>query len=122
MPILWPLSSMRQVSDASAAASSAASTAREANRSLRQLQDQVDRLTIISWAMWTLIQEETKLTEEDLMERVKNLDMLDGTEDGKVTRQVARCRKCDRVMSPRHQSCIYCGAEKLTISAFDSVT
>ena len=114
--------SMRASANASADASRASSAARDASRSVDELEQQVDRLTLISWALWTLIQEETKLTEQDLMERVKNLDLMDGSADGKVTRQVATCSSCNRVMSQRHQRCIYCGAEKLQSSAFDSIT
>lgn len=88
----------------------------------RYIEDQLERLILINLAMWTLIQETTNLTEEDLLERVKNIDLMDGTPDGKVTRQVAKCDNCSRVMSPKHKRCMYCGAEKLTLSAFDSIT
>lgn len=46
---------------------------------------------------------------------------MDGVQDGKATRTVARCPKCRRVMSPRHNKCLYCGAGKLISSDFDAL-
>lgn len=86
---------------------------------LRYLEERVDRLSLICMAMWSLLQDKTKLTEEDLMERVKLLDLMDGQEDGKATRTVSKCTKCSRPMNARHKRCIYCGHEKLVRSAFD---
>ena len=89
---------------------------------VRHLEDKLERLVLINLAMWTLIQETTNLTEADLLERVAGIDLMDGVEDGKVTRQVAKCDDCGRVMSPKHDRCLYCGANKLVLSAFDSIT
>ena len=88
---------------------------------LRYLEDRVDRLSLICMAMWSLLQDKTKLTEEDLIERVKMLDLMDGQEDGKATRTVSKCSRCDRPMNARHKKCIYCGHEKLISSAFDAL-
>ena len=91
-----------------------------------------NRATFVPVFLWTLlcigmfllalVQEKTGLTEEELMERVKQIDLLDGKEDGRITPQVARCSNCGRVMNPRHTRCLYCGHEKLIITAFDAVT
>ncbi len=87
----------------------------------RFLEDRLDRLALICMAMWSLLQSKTDLTEEDLLQRVKEIDLMDGTEDGKITRQVVRRSKCDRPMSSRHTRCIYCGSEQLAACAFDTV-
>ena len=104
------------------AAEQSTASSQRAERAAADIDERLSKLTLIAWAMWTLIQETTDLTEEDLMQRVKDLDLLDGQSDGKVTRQVARCSQCDRVMSPKHLRCLYCGAEKLIMSAFDTIT
>ncbi len=85
------------------------------------LEDRLDRLALICMAMWSLVQSETNLTEDDLLARVKEIDLMDGTADGKITRQVAKCSQCDRPMSTRHTRCIYCGSGQLIASAFDTV-
>ena len=88
---------------------------------LRYLEDRVDRLSLICMAMWSLMRDKTDLTEQELMERVKLIDLMDGSADGKATRTVSKCAACNRPMNPRHQKCIYCGSEKLVESAFDAV-
>ena len=85
------------------------------------LEDRFERLSLICMAMWTLIQSETNLTEEDLLRRVGEIDLMDGSADGRITRSVTRCGRCDRPMSSRHTRCIYCGSEQLTASVFDTV-
>jgi len=105
-----------------AASSDASGAARDARDIKADLTERLDKLTLISMAMWELLQEKAGLTETDLMARIKEIDLRDGQADGKVTRQIARCTKCDRVMSPRHSRCLYCGEEKLVTSAFDDVT
>ena len=72
-------------------------------------------------AMWSLMRDKTDLTEQDLMDRVKMLDLMDGVEDGKATRTVSKCTQCNRPMHARHQKCLYCGCEKLIQSAFDAL-
>ena len=102
-------------------AARARSAAGSAKRDVTHLEDRLDRLSLVCMAMWSLIQDKTKLTEQDLLERVKMIDLMDGVEDGKATRGVQKCRACGRVMSARHRKCLYCGAEKLAQSAFDAI-
>ena len=88
---------------------------------VRYLEDRVDRLSLICMAMWSLMQDKTSLAEEDLMQRVKAIDLMDGKEDGKATKTISQCSQCDRAMNPRHKKCIYCGHAKLISSAFDTL-
>ena len=89
--------------------------------SLAQMQERLDTLVLINMAMWSFIRQNSNLTEEDLMDKVREIDLMDGVEDGKVTKHVAKCTQCERVMSPRHKRCVYCGAQRLDATAFDSV-
>jgi hypothetical protein len=93
--------------------------ARDAKSQVEDLEARLDRLALACMAMWSLMQECTDLTEENLLERVNEIDLRDGRLDGKLLRQVKRCPKCDRVMSPRHTKCLYCGAPDLQATAFD---
>jgi len=93
----------------------------EVTRAAQQLEERVDKLVIICTAMWSLIQDKTKLTEKDLIDRVEAIDAADNVVDGKVTRGVLRCHACNRAMSPRHSRCIFCGADRPVSSAFDRV-
>ena len=117
--LLWGLHQSRQASTAQSEAARATSRAASADRNVESLIDRLDKLTLVNMAVWSLVREQLELTEEQLAERVREIDLADGVEDGKVTPQVAKCPKCGRVMSPRHKKCLYCGAAKLTITAFD---
>jgi len=87
----------------------------------REVEDRLERLTLVCMALWSLLQDKTNLTEQDLLDRVKLIDGIDGNPDGKATRGVRSCPKCHRTMSPRHRKCLYCGAQEMVSSAFDTV-
>lgn len=82
---------------------------------------QLDKLGLVCQALWTLLQEETNLTEEDLLERVTELDLKDGVLDGKYTKPSVDCPKCNAKMSRRFNRCLFCGEEYVDGSAFDTV-
>ncbi len=114
---LWHLSTVGDYQPAGAAAD----RTRDATEYSPTLEDRLERLALICMAMWSLLQSETNLTEQDLLARVKEIDLMDSVVDGKITRQVTRCGRCDRPMSSRHIKCIYCGSEHLKASAFDTI-
>ena len=126
MPGLFSMSGFRnhereRAARAEAKARRAKSKAARAEHETHGVEARLDKLTLICMALWSLLSEKTQLTEEDLMERIQKLDLMDGEADGKLKRQVAKCPQCGRVMSPRHPRCLYCGAERLKLTAFDEV-
>ena len=114
--------SSRASREATDRAASASDAAREARYAASDVERRLDKLSMVCMAMWSILQEKVKVTEEDLMERVKQIDLMDGEVDGKMKkRELAKCSQCGRIMSPRHPHCIYCGADKLNVGAFDDV-
>lgn len=93
--------------------------ARSASRTVEELEERLDRLAMLSAAMWTLIRDRTRLTEDDLVEKLNELDLRDGVEDGRVGRAVLACTQCGRPVSSRSAKCQYCGAPRPMDSAFD---
>lgn len=93
----------------------------ESNAGFVALQQRLDRLTLVCVAMWSLMKEKTNVTEQELLDRVKEIDLMDGKADGKIGKQLSNCPKCGRVMSSRHQKCLYCGAENLQLGEFGGV-
>ena len=78
--------------------------------SVKLVEQQVERLLMITEALWNMVKEQHGYTDEDLMERVRAIDMQDGKIDGKVAPSAARtCPACKRPVSSRHFLCIYCG-------------
>ncbi|MEL7088300.1 MAG: hypothetical protein AAGL98_07635 [Planctomycetota bacterium] len=98
------------------------SSSRKTQREVQFLEDRFERLSLVCMAMWSLLQDKTDLTEQDLLDRVQTIDLMDGVSDAKAGRTgVVKCVKCTRPMSERHLRCIYCGADKPAGSAFDRV-
>lgn len=106
---------------AKARALSAKSAALDAQTSVMTLEKRVDKLALISMTLWSLLSEKCGLSEQDLMERLKKIDQMDGQVDGKLQGQAVECSKCGRTMSSRHTKCLFCGTERTQITAFDDV-
>jgi predicted Zn-ribbon and HTH transcriptional regulator len=111
--------------DAYDAATSARKEAEQARKSVdqyqKELSEKIDRLALICRAMWELLRERSNITEEALLEKVREVDLLDGQLDGKATVPPKKCSQCGRTVSKRHMRCIYCGSEELFDTAFDAL-
>lgn len=112
----------QQAAHASSSARQSASAARSAQRSVDHIEERLDKLLLVNMALWELLKERTDLTEEDLMNKVQQIDMQDGQSDGKVNRPIAKCQQCGRTISARHSKCLYCGTQKRHNSAYDSAS
>jgi hypothetical protein len=102
----------------SATASRAASLARSAavadgtmhtNR-IEDLRERVDSMAIILRALVSLL-EERGLSVDDLKKRIEELDLSDGTADGRVGQMAVDCPGCDSKVAPGLSKCQYCGTE-----------
>ncbi len=86
---------------------------------VRELQHRVDKLELITEALWRLLKENTDLDETDLLERVAQVDLMDGRYDRKKSKiSVIECKRCGRKNSKRHTQCLYCG-DVILIGPFD---
>jgi len=84
--------------------------ARAAADAAALMQHHVERLLMISEALWGMLKEQHGYTDEDLVERVREIDLRDGKLDGKVAAAgVKTCPSCKRRVSGRHAVCLYCG-------------
>lgn len=73
------------------------------------LEKELDRLTLITQAVWELVQSKTGLEDADLEDLVEEIDLRDGKLDGKITPQPQTCNDCGRTKSVRTQMCFFCG-------------
>jgi len=65
---------------------------------------------MITEALWSMLKEQHGYTDEDLIERVRQIDLRDGKLDGKVASTgIKTCASCKRPVSGRHAVCLYCG-------------
>lgn len=73
----------------------------------------VEKLFMITQALWTLLQEQHGYTDDQLIQRVQEIDMQDGKLDGKVAKDKIRpdCPQCGRKLMGKRPVCLYCGTE-----------
>ena len=119
MGMFWGLRQQQAIGEAAATAQRGAAYAADAKAGMKQLEERLDKLTLACMALWEIVKETSNLTDEDLMERVRLLDLTDGKEDGKATRGVTTCPSCNRTMSSRHTRCMYCGATRPNAGPFE---
>lgn len=81
----------------------------ETRAEMKELQRQVERLSLLNQALWEILRERLSLTDADLENMAREVDMRDGVADDKMTAQPVRCPSCNRVCNSRHAKCIYCG-------------
>ena len=99
-------------------ATSAKHAAKRAEQRVKLLEAGLAKSLMISESLWELLAERTGLTEDDLYNKLHEVDMRDGVLDGKNQRSIAECPSCGRKVSPRHTACLYCG-EIIDTSAFN---
>ena len=99
-------------------ATSAKHAAKRAEQRVKLLEANLAKSLMICESLWELLAEKTGLTEDDLYNKLHEVDMRDGVLDGKNQRSAAECPACCRKVSGRHAACLYCG-EIIDTSAFN---
>ncbi len=90
-------------------AARAKSKIQQVERNAKMLEENLAKTMLICEALWELLSEKTGLTVNDLHEKLYDIDMRDGTLDGKNQRSAVACGNCSRMVGPRHSACLYCG-------------
>ncbi len=96
---------------ADSAAASAGNKAKQAEDRVKELHQRLDHLTLYCQAMWELIRENTRLEEQDLLNKAREIDERDGKADGKIGVSVVSCPSCGRNSNSTKKACMYCGVE-----------
>lgn len=98
------------------AAARASSMAREAGAAagvaathdIEDLEMRLERLLLVVESMWSLLTE-SGYADEQLIARIKQLDVEDGTVDGRRAPRPRQCPSCRSMVEPGRESCPYCG-------------
>ena len=107
--MFWELYQQSRIHAASAQAESAVRQSDEINRAVYELEKRTDRLALTTMAMWALMSEKLGITEQELEDKITEIDLSDGKLDGKVRVEASTCPACGRRLSKRHHRCMYCG-------------
>ena len=97
-------------SRAPAGGGSSAAADRALNNAQR-LEARLERAMLTMEALWSLLRDRVGITEDELRERILDIDLTDGVLDGKVRRPPRDCPACKRKVPHRLAQCLYCGAE-----------
>ena len=119
--IFWNMRQDRQIRAVGLEADASTSHAKNARQASISLEARVDKLSLVCQAMWSLIQDSTDLTEQDLAKRVTDLDMLDGRLDGRIGRGVIKCSECGSAICQKFNKCLFCGKAAGDASTFSGV-
>lgn len=106
------------VMGAQSKADSAKDLAESLRRELSALRRRTDTMALASQAMWELLSERTQLTDADIQTKMLEIDLRDGSVDGKIPGTLENCPQCGRQTNSVRKSCLYCGAEMPGGSAF----
>ena len=113
--MFWDMIQQSQINALRQDAASERGRAGRAEDSARQatllLEQRIDRMGLICRAMWSLIEEHTRLQESGLAERITEIDMEDGHLDGRVAPPARDCPQCNAKISPKFGRCLFCGYE-----------
>jgi len=87
------------------------------------LQIRFDRLLKVTEALWSLVLEISDLSEENLMQKVQELNMQERAQEaeGETKVLVLTCKKCGKVVSRKLCRCQYCGEDYVGQTAFETI-
>ena len=79
-----------------------------------ELNTRVNKLLLMNMAMMELLIEKTDISEQDIKSKITEIDLRDGTKDGKYDAKAAAppakdCPKCDAKISRDFNRCLFCG-------------
>ncbi|MEM6583033.1 MAG: hypothetical protein AAF699_17270 [Pseudomonadota bacterium] len=112
MSWFWNYFQQRQIRDGQVRADYASIDAKKANSSIAELEEKVDRLSLLCHALFEELQQATGLTEEQLRERITQIDLRDGKLDGKFKPETGNvCPECGHKNKSSRSNCYWCGAK-----------
>ena len=119
--LFWNMHQDSRIHSAEVEAQRSSRRADSVKEDVRNLEERLDRLLLVTQALWSLLRKRTKLTEKDLLNEVTELDLQDGKLDGKATKPIVRCPKCDATICHKFNRCLFCGEPYEGGSAFSTV-
>lgn len=119
MELFWELRQNRRIDSATQNAQRAHHKADRSVNDFDELQRRVDRLSLGCQALWELIGEKLDLSHEQVLQRMVEIDLRDGSRDGKIGRSVASCPDCKRPAGSHRHRCQYCGVDLSPAHLFD---
>lgn len=92
----------------------------EGELSARSMRQDIEKLYLIVEALWAIAKKSANLSDDDLMQLIREIDMQDGKLDGRNSSnaEVLKCPACGRTILRGQTRCSYCGEEMHDDSLF----
>lgn len=78
---------------------------------LEDLEHRLAKMSLINQALWEILRRENELRDDEILSKVAEIDLRDGTLDEHMNKGPIHCPSCGRKTSRRQRRCIYCSAE-----------
>ena len=118
MTVFWAMDRFR-IADVERQAGQAKNQIEYSKKDIAELEERLDQLALKCQALWELLREESNLKDEDIYQRIHEVDLRDGVADGKMTGTAQACPGCGRTIGKRYTRCLYCGASKQNKEVFE---
>lgn len=108
-----------KINQAERRADSAAEKASRVQDSYYKLLKKQEKMALVSQALWEIVQERLGISDEELQDKILEIDLRDGKADGKIGGQIVTCKNCGRKTNTQRGSCFYCGTNTTEGHAFE---
>jgi hypothetical protein len=79
----------------------------------------LERLGLLCQAMWEMLRDRAEFSDDQLAAKVREVDLRDGREDGRIGERVLECPHCRNSVNSRSPRCVVCGHVVVTPHAFE---
>jgi hypothetical protein len=76
-----------------------------------ELTADIDKLTLVCQALWSLLEENTDVTVEDLESKIHDLEVLDKKVLDEIDQGRISCPRCNAAIPANMDKCQFCGHE-----------
>lgn len=115
MGLFWEMYQTGRILDGERRAESANAAVGDLAAQVTDLQQRLDRLTLVTQALFTVLEDRYNVTEADV---TNQMEVIAAAHHAKAAPK-SLCRACGHEVVPRHGKCIYCGEPLGADSPFD---
>ena len=86
---------------------------------IEHLEQSLEHQTLLSRALWELLKKNCHLEERDLVAKVAEIDLRDGSLDHRLVSPLLDCPNCGKKVNARRRICAYCGFRDFPTDVFE---
>ena len=83
-----------------------------------ELRNKYEKMALACQALLEIVQERLDVSDSEIEEKILEIDLRDGRQDGKMSSRGVDCPACGRKTNTARGSCYYCGEKVENTSVF----